>query len=148
MFNQNAPFDTRVAVLEEKFSVYEQMMNKLEAAIRTISETSQGISKMLAIHEERLENTTRSDALILQKISEIDSRNAVEHGKVIARIDELEDKVDEISRIKWMVVGTGVVLAVLATAFSTLASGWWTPSQMQMLKEGHTHQQTVPSDKN
>jgi len=148
VFNQNAPFDTRVAVLEEKFSVYEQMMNKLEAAIRTISETSQGISKMLAIHDERLENTIRSDTLILQKITEVDARNAIEHEKVITRMNELEDKVDEISKIKWMTIGTGVVLAVLATAFSTLASGWWTPPEMQMLKDGHMHQQNVPPDKN
>lgn len=127
MFNQNAPFDTRVAVLEEKFTVYEQMMNKLESAIRTISETSQGISKMLAIHEERLENCSKSDDLILIKISEVETRNIADHNKVISRMEILEKKVDEISKIRWMVVGVGAVLAVILTTTTQLASNWVDP---------------------
>lgn len=127
MFNQNAPFDTRVAVLEEKFTVYEQMMNKLESAIRTISETSQGISKMLAIHEERLEHCSKSDDLILLKITEVETRNITDHNKVISRMETLEKKVDEISKVRWMLVGVGAVLAVILTTTTQLASNWVDP---------------------
>ena len=84
---------------------------------------------MLAVHDERLDQCAREDINIIEKI-----------GKI-------EVKLEDVSRIKWMTAGCGVVLVVLVTAISTLASGWWTPSEMQVQREGHTHQETVNSNK-
>lgn len=92
MFNKNSQVDTRVAILEEKFSVYEQMMTKMESAIHTISEAYQGISRMLAIHEEKIENSGNSDSIILQTIKELDSKNTVEHQRVMNKIEQIEEK--------------------------------------------------------
>ena len=63
--------------------------------------------------------------------------------KVSARIDKIEEEVKEISKIKWMTIGCGIVLAALVAAFSSLLSGWWTPSEMQVQRNGHLHQQNV-----
>lgn len=123
MFNPNTTVDTRVAVLEEKFSVYEQMMNKMESAIHTISEAYQGISKMLAIHEQRIETGDNSDSIILQAIKEIESNNLAEHDKVIKKIEDLEnkfqaknkeqdDKIEGLVKFRWLFGG-----ALLLTAF-------------------------------
>ena len=111
MSNQNTPVDTRVAILEEKFSVYEQMMNKMESAIHTISETCQGISKMLAIHEERIEATYKADNHILEKIKDIENRNTEEHNKVITKIEKLEEKIESLIKFRWL-VGGAIVLVV------------------------------------
>lgn len=92
--NQNTPVDTRVAILEEKFSVYEQMMSKMESAIHTISEAYQGISKMLAIHEQRIENTTNSDNIILQTIRDMEAKSIEDHREVIIKIEKIEEKVE------------------------------------------------------
>mgnify|MGYP000193273658 CR=1 FL=1 len=81
-----------------------------------------------------------------QIIEELKIENKDQHDIVSKRIDVIEKDIKEIGKIKWMTVGCGVLLAVLTTAFSTLASGWWTPSEMQMQHEGHIHQQNVPSD--
>lgn len=147
MFRPNESVDTKIAVLEEKFSIYETMMTKLESAIQTISQTSQSISRMLAIHEERIENCSRSDDIIIEMINQVKSESKKQHddlGKVLTdRLSKVEVKVEEISKIKWMTVGCGVLLAILATAFSTLASGWWTPSEIQMQNQRHIHQQNV-----
>ena len=105
------------------------MVERVDAAIQTLSETNQNICKMLAVHDERLDQCTREDVNIMEKI-----------GKI-------EVKLEDVSRIKWLTVGCGIVLVVLATAFSTLASGWWTPSEMQVQGEGHTHQETVNTNK-
>ena len=94
MLEPNATVDTRVAILEEKFSMYEQMMNKMESAIHTISETCQGISKMLAIHEERIESTYKSDDHILEKIKDMEKKNSEDHKKVIGKIEKLETKIE------------------------------------------------------
>lgn len=126
MLGQNSKI--KVAVLEERVRIHEEMVERVDAAIQTLSETNQNICKMLAVHDERLNQCTRDDISIIEKI-----------GK-------MEVKLEDISRIKWMTVGCGAVLMVLVTAFSTLASGWWTPSELQVQTEGHTHQQTVSSD--
>ena len=70
MFNQNTSVDTKVAVLEQKVNTYEQMMYKIEDAIHAISETNQNISKMLAVHDERLEQVMRSDEVIIKMLAE------------------------------------------------------------------------------
>ena len=126
MFGQDSKI--KVAVLEERVKIHEEMVERVDAAIQTLSETNQNICKMLAVHDERIDQCTREDISIIEKI-----------GKI-------EVKLEDVSRIKWLTVGCGVVLVVLATAFSTLASGWWTPSEMQVQNEGHTHQQTVAPD--
>lgn len=146
MFNQNTSVDTKVAVLEQKVNTYEQMMYKIEDAIHAISETNQNISKMLAVHDERLEQVMRSDEVIIKMLAEQKKSLEAEDVDLSDRIDELEvkindklksvnEKMEEVSKIKWMTVGSAVVLAVVVTAFSSLVSGFWTPSEIQTHKE-------------
>lgn len=147
MFNQNTSADTKIAVLEERLSSYEVMMRKIDEAIQIMGKTSQNISKMLAVHEERIEQCGKADDYISRVIDELRLENKDQHEAVSERIDKIEIEVKEIGKIKWMTVGCGVLLALLTTAFSTLASGWWTPSEMQMQHNGHLHQQNVPDSK-
>lgn len=144
MFNQNTSADTKIAVLEERLSAYELMLKRIDEAIQLVSKTNQNISKMLAVHEERIEQCHKADDYIGRLIEELKLESKDRHEVVSERIDKIEKDVTEIGKIKWMTVGCGVLLAILATAFSTLASGWWTPSEMQLQKQGHLHQQNVP----
>ena len=144
MFNANTVADTKIAVLEERLSAYESMMRKIDEAIQVMGKTSQNISKMLAVHEERIEQCHKADDYIGRLIEELKLENKEQHEAVSERIDKIEVEVKEIGKIKWMTVGCGILLAVLAAAFSTLASGWWTPSEMQLQNQGHLHQQNVP----
>ena len=144
MFNSNTSADTKIAVLEERLSAYESMMRKIDEAIHIMGKTSQNISKMLAVHEEKIEQCHKADDYIGRLIEELKLENKEQHEAVSERIDKIEVEVKEIGKIKWMTVGCGILLAVLAAAFSTLASGWWTPSEMQLQNQGHLHQQNVP----
>jgi hypothetical protein len=132
----------KIAVLEQKLIDFANIVSKLDSAIEKLSEVNTNITKMLAVHEERIEQCNKSDNLLIKMIEDLKRENEKDHQEVTSRIDNLELKVEEIAKIKWMTVGTGVMLAILATAFSTLASGWWTPSEMQMQKQGHIHQST------
>ena len=143
MFSQNS----KIAVLESKLSMYEdlsrEMLQKLETAVEKISEGNNRIANILTKHDERIDQNYKTDQLILKMVDELKGENKEHCSEVGKRIDKLEEDVQEIGKIKWMTVGCGVVLAVLTTAFSTLASGWWTPSEMQMQHQGHLHQQNV-----
>ena len=146
MFSQSS----KLAVLESKLTMYEElsreMLDKLETAVDKISEGNSRIATILAKHDERIDQSYKTDQLILKMVDELKSENKEYSSILSKRIDNLEEDIQEIGKIKWMTVGCGVVLAVLTTAFSTLASGWWTPSEMQMQHQGHLHQQNV-SDK-
>lgn len=123
MFNKNTPVDTRVAILEEKFSVYEQVMNKMELAIHKISEAYQDISKMLAIHEQRIETNNNSDSSLMQAIKDMDAKNIKEHANVIDKIEEVQktfnekekeqdEKIESLIKFRWLFGG-----AILLTVF-------------------------------
>jgi len=92
MFGQDSKI--KVAVLEERVKIHEEMVERVDAAIQTLSETNQNICKMLAVHDERIINCARSDENTNEKI-----------GK-------LEVKVDELSKFRWMAAGV-VALALL-----------------------------------
>jgi len=92
MFGQDSKI--KVAVLEERVKIHEEMVERVDAAITTLSETNQNICKMLAVHDERIFNCARSDEDLNEKI-----------GKI-------EGKVDELSKFKWMAAGV-VALALL-----------------------------------
>lgn len=143
MFNQGS----KLAVLESKLSMYEdlsrEMLDKLETAVDKISEGNSRIATILAKHDERIDQSYKTDQLILKMVDELKEENKETCNAVGKRIDDLEEDVREISKIKWMTIGCGVVLAVLVAAFSSLLSGWWTPSEMQLLRERHLHQQNV-----
>lgn len=122
---------------------FANVVSKIDDAITKLSDVNANITKMLAVHEERIEQCNKSDNLIIKMIDNLKIDNAKEHQEVIERIESIEEEVKQVGKIKWMTVGCGVLLAVLTTAFSTLASGWWTPTEMQVHRQGHIHQQNI-----
>lgn len=127
MLNQSHSSQTKLAVLEERLSSYELMMKRIDEAIQIMGQTNQNISKMLAVHEEKIDQCNRADGLFTDLIHEVKDENVKQFSAVSKRVDKIEEELKEIGKIRWMTVGCGVVLAVLVTAFSTLASGWWRP---------------------
>ena len=125
----------KVAVLEQKFADFINIVNKLDDAIQKLSEVNTNVIKMLAVHDEKIDQCNKTDDLFLKMIDDIREENAEDHQKANERILALEKEIGEVSKIKWMTIGCGVVLAVLASAFSTLASGWWTPGGMRDARE-------------
>lgn len=138
MFSQ----DSKLAVLESKLGIYEElsreMLAKLEAAVDKISEGNNRIAMILAKHDERIEQGIKSDELIIKLIDDMKSENEKEHDEIARKFEKIETRLDEVSKIKWMTIGCGVILAVLATAVSTLASGWWTPNGIHQLIQSHS----------
>ena len=114
--------ETKIAVLEERLTSYEVMMKKIDEAIQIMGQTSQSISKMLAVHEEKLDNTNKTDEVIFNRIRSMEDKNTEEHGRVIERFESLEKKidnriesvdkkVDEVTKFRWLVVGALVIVS-------------------------------------
>jgi gas vesicle protein len=115
MFNQNTSADTKIAVLEERLSAYEVMMNKIDEAIQLMGKTSQNISKMLAVHEEKIDQCNKTDDLISKMLNDLKDESERHCEAVNNRIEKIETKLDEFVKYRWIIVG---VFAVVSFAFS------------------------------
>jgi hypothetical protein len=111
MFNPNTSADTKIAVLEERLSSYEVMMKKIDEAIQIMGKTSQNISKMLAVHDERIEQCHKADDYVSRLIEELKVENKNSHEDVVERIEKVENKLEEFVKFRWIIVGIFAVIS-------------------------------------
>ena len=103
MYTPPAPLETKVAVIEEKLIVHEQMMSRIETAIEKLSEVNSNVSKMLAVHEEKISANEKVDNILFTKIDQLGSKMDSDHNIVLSKIQDLEKKV-------W--IGIGIVFCL------------------------------------
>ena len=111
----------RLAVLESKLDIYEdlskEMLDKLERAVGTISENSNRVAVILERHENRLDESERADKLIIGMLEEMKERHDKDHELVNARISKIQKKVDVNAKF---VIGAGAVLATLVATLQVV----------------------------
>jgi hypothetical protein len=99
----------RMAVLEEKLSVYEElskeMLSKLESAVDKISEANQNVAKILVNHEARLDRTLESDAAILKLLDEMKKQNSETVKEIKQKLDDHDKRINDLTRIRWVMAG-------------------------------------------
>ena len=114
----------RMAILEEKLSVYEElskeMLAKLESAVDKISEANQNVAKILVRHEERLDQTIQSDAAIMKLLEEMKDQGKEDLKRVNSDIAEIKtsinrahERISEISRYRWVFAGALMFLSFI-----------------------------------
>ena len=106
MYSPSQTIETKVAILEEKIHTTEQLMQRIESAIEKISEVNANVTKMLVVHEEKINNGEKIEDIIFTKIDQIKDKMDKDHTAVLAKLQGLEKKV-------W--VGIGVLAAVSFT---------------------------------
>lgn len=125
MFNNSINKElAKLDVLESKLNIYEtlsrEMLDKLENAVDKISESNQRIANILAKHDERIEQSIKTDDLIIRMIEEVKESNSKEHKTVTDRIKAVEDSVAELSKFKWQaaaLVGAAVLIMGMVVPF-------------------------------
>jgi GMP synthase PP-ATPase subunit len=116
--NLRIPKDfARLDVLESKLNIYEslsrEMLDKLENAVDKISESNQRIANILTKHDERIDQSIKTDELIIKMIDEVKESNTKEHKIVGDKIQTLESKIESIGRFRWLVVGGLILLSFI-----------------------------------
>ena len=106
MYSPSQTIETKVAILEEKIHTTEQLMQRIESAIEKISEVNANVTKMLVVHEEKINNGAKIEDIIFTKIDQIKDKMDKDHNAVLAKLQGLEKKV-------W--VGIGVLAAISFT---------------------------------
>ena len=131
--------ESKVAVLESKLDMYEElsreMLTKLETAVDKISEGNTQIATILAKHDERIEQSIKSDELIIKMIDEIKSTEEKNHKVIHDRIDRLQVEIKAFSKFRWQVGGVLVVGALLIGVGSRIVPMFLTPQPQQVIIE-------------
>ncbi len=94
----------QLAVLQERFKAHEQIIDKVDTAIQTLSETNQNICKMLAVHDERLDQCSKDD------------------GDICKKVEDIEVKIDNLYKFRWQIGGVLAVAVVVIGLLPTITS--------------------------
>ena len=131
--------DSKIAVLESKINIYEdlsrEMLTKLEAAVEKISEGNNRIAQILTKHDERIEQSMKTDTLIIKMIDELKEESEKDHKVIHDRIDKLQVEIKAFSKFRWQVGGVLVVSALIIGAGSRIVPLFLTPQPQQVIIE-------------
>ena len=97
----------RVALLEERLEHFETFVSRLDSAIEKLAEVNNNVSRMLAVHEERITKQEEIDPVLFDKIDKLRDKMDSDHDIVTQRLSLLERKL-------W--IGIGILGAVVALA--------------------------------
>lgn len=96
----------KLAVLGQKLEDLKPVILKIDAAIEKLSEVNTTVSRMLAVHEERISKQEEIDTVLFIKIDKLRDKMDRDHDLVLQRIRQLEKRV-------WMAVGGLTVLTFM-----------------------------------
>ena len=124
--------DSKVAVLESKLDIYEdlsrEMLTKLESAVEKISEGNNRIAAILAKHDERIEQSMKTDSLIIKMIDEMKETEEKNHRIIHERIDRIQTELKSLSKFRWQ-AGAVVAAAVLVVGAGSRIAPFFLTSQ-------------------
>lgn len=126
----------KIAVLEQRIVDFTNVVSKIDDAITKISDVNANVIKMLAVHEEKLEQCGKSDDLIVKMIDNFRDENLKEHREVTKRIDDIEQKIEDITKFRWMVAGVFAVIIFTAPLITNHISNlvYHVPAHKQYVK--------------
>ena len=90
--------EVRVAVLEQKIEDLKIIVIKIDGAIEKISEVNSNVSKMLAVHEERISKQEEADTILFAKIDKLRDKVDRDYDAIVSRVQTIEKRV-------WMAIG-------------------------------------------
>tara|TARA_Y100000593_G_scaffold22788_1_gene45350 strand:- start:331 stop:729 length:399 start_codon:yes stop_codon:yes gene_type:complete len=117
----------KIDVVNQKVEDLKPLVHKMEAAIEKMSELNTSVSRMLAVHEERLTKQEEIDTILFSKIDELRGKMDIDHNSVLSRIRTIERKM-------WSIAGALAVISVLVSPVgSRIITSTLTPSNPSVI---------------
>ena len=96
----------KVAILEQKIEDVKDIIVKIDNAIEKLSEVNSNVSKMLAVHEERITKQEETDNILFAKIDKLRDKVDIDYDRIVSRVQTIEKRV-------WMAIGALACLTFL-----------------------------------
>ena len=90
--------EIRVAVLEQKLEDLKDIIVKIDDAIEKMSEVNSNVSRMLAVHEQRITKQEEVDNILFVKIDKLRDKVDRDYDALVGRVQTIEKRV-------WMAIG-------------------------------------------
>jgi methionine synthase II (cobalamin-independent) len=117
MYSPTQAIETKVAILEEKIHTTDQLMQRIDSAIEKLSEVNSNMTKILILHEEKINNNEKTDVILFAKIDQLEDKMARDHTAVLAKLQGLEKKVwigiGVLVAVSWTINNSGLVTRIL-----------------------------------
>ena len=88
----------KAAVLEQKLEDLKHIVVRIDNAIEKLSEVNSNVSKMLAVHEERITRQEETDNILFTKIDKLRDKVDRDYDSIVSRVQSIEKRV-------WMAIG-------------------------------------------
>ena len=105
--------EIKVAVLEQKLEDVKDIIVKIDNAIEKLSEVNSNVSKMLAVHEEKITKQEETDNILFAKIDKLRDKVDSDYDSIVSRVQTIEKRV-------WMAIGALACLTFLLRVPSVL----------------------------
>ena len=119
---------SKIEVVNQKVEDLKPLIHKMESAIEKLSELNTSVSRMLAVHEERLTKQEEIDNVLFTKIDELRDKMDLDHNSVLSRIRTIERKM-------WSIAGALAVISVIVSPVGSriITSTLTSPNQSVIL---------------
>ena len=122
---ENGQVKTDVELLKRDMELVSALAEKFDIAIDRLTEVSTSVDKMLAVHENRLENQEQQREILHQRISDLKrditdefrmlrDENRKQHAEVNERLSKLE-------KWRWLVVGMATAVGFLVAQMGKIS---------------------------
>ena len=98
--------EIKVAVLDQKLEDVKDIIVKIDNAIEKLSEVNSNVSKMLAVHEERITKQEETDNVLFAKIDKLRDKVDRDYDALVTRVQTIEKRV-------WMAIGAIACISFL-----------------------------------
>ena len=99
--------EIKVAILEQKIEDLKHIVVRIDTAIEKLGEVNSNVSRMLAVHEERITKQEEVDSILFAKIDKLRDKMDGDHDIIRARLSVLERRV-------WTAIGALGAVVVLS----------------------------------
>jgi len=117
----------KVAVLEQKLEDVRDIILKIDSAIEKLSEVNSNVSKMLAVHEQRITKQEETDNVLFAKIDKLRDKVDRDYDALVGRVQTIEKRV-------WMAIGAIACITFLVN--NTRVIEILTPQSQSSIIEG------------
>ena len=104
--NSDKPQGIPLEVIDQKIEDLKPLIHKMEKAIEKLSELNTSVSRMLAVHEERITKQEEIDTVLFTKIDQLRDKMDLDHNSVLSRIQSLDKKI-------WIAIGSIAVITFI-----------------------------------
>lgn len=119
--------EVRVAVLEQEITQISGLFDRLDATLEKLTDVSQSIKQLLAVHEMKLSQNDSTHQDIYRQFDKRNENSTLQHETINESIRKLKEEIDGMQRTnskkfslidnwKSLLVGAGMVLLYILQA--------------------------------